>query len=105
MKFLASHTYIPESPAVVLTMVRFPAFEKVRLTGRRRKTRDHVIVGEGNPVAMHVGKLTSFPSMTYIGRRGSGWIRGVAIEEISRKRINNLDTVLHFAAKNNILES
>lgn len=68
MKFVASHTYIPESPAVVLTMVKFPFLEKLRFSGRLRNTLDHVIVGEGNPVAMHEGKVKSFPSNTYVGR-------------------------------------
>ena len=68
MKFVASHTYIPESPAVVLAMVKFPFSEKLRFCGRLGNTRDHVIVGAGNPVVMHDGKVKSFPSNTYIGR-------------------------------------
>ena len=68
MKFVASHRYIPESSAVVLTMVKFPFVEKLRSFGSLGNTRDHVIVGEGNPVAMHDGKAKSFPSKTYTGR-------------------------------------
>ena len=68
IKFVASHTYIPESPTVVLTMVKFSFLEKLRFSGRLEKTRDQVTVGIGNPVAMHVGKATSFPSMTYSER-------------------------------------
>ena len=68
MKFVASHMYIPESSAVVLTMLKFPFLEKLRCSVRLGNTRDHVIVGEGNPVAMHDGKAKSFPSKTYIGR-------------------------------------
>ena len=79
MKFVASHTYIPESAAVVLTMVKFP----FRFSGRLGNTRDHVIVGEGNPVAMHDGKVKSFPSNTYIGCCDNGLIRGVAIEQVT----------------------
>lgn len=68
MKFVALHMYTPESPAVMLTMVKFPVLEKLRSSGRLGNTRDHVIVGEGNPVAMHDGNVKSFPSNTYIGR-------------------------------------
>ena len=75
--FVASHTYIPESPVVLLTMVRLPLVEKLRLSGRLEKIRDHVTVGKGNPVAMHFGKAASFPSMTYIERSESGLMRGV----------------------------
>ena len=78
MKFAASHTYIPESSTVVLTIVRFPFLEKLRLAGRLENTRDHVMVGEGNPDAMHFGKVISFPSMTYMERSVSGLMRGVA---------------------------
>ena len=83
MKFVASHMYIPESPAVVLTMLKFAFLEKLRCSGRLGNTRDHVIVGEGNPVAMHDGKAKSFPSKTYVGRWDNGLIRGVAIEEVT----------------------
>lgn len=47
-----------------------------------------MIVGEGNPVAMQVGKVKSFPLMTYIGRWDSGLIRGVAIEELELELSN-----------------
>ena len=66
MVFTASHTYIPESKVVVLTMVRLPSLAKLRLAGRLEKTRDHVTVGKGYPKAMHFGKSASFPSVTYI---------------------------------------
>lgn len=68
MEFAALHTYTPESPAVVLTSERYPSLERLRVLERLEKSRDHVTVGEGNPVAMHFGNITSFPSMTYIGR-------------------------------------
>lgn len=66
----------------------------LRLSGRLWKTRDHVIVGEGNPVAMHEGKAKSFPSMTYIGRWDSGMIRGVAIEKLEFT-IEHINTKLY----------
>ena len=68
IELAASHTYTPESPAVVFTMERVSPLEKLRLCGRLENTRDHVTVGEGNPVAMHLGKVTLVPSMTYIAR-------------------------------------
>ena len=67
-------------------MVKFPSLEKLRLSDRLWNTLDHVIVGEGSPVAMHDGKVKSFPSMTYIGRWDNGLIRGVAIGELEVQR-------------------
>ena len=67
MEFAALHIYTPESPAVVLTTERCPSLKKLRVLGRLKKSRDHVTLGEGNPVAMHFGKITSFPSVTYMG--------------------------------------
>ena len=66
MVFTASHTYIPESPVVVLTIVRLPLLAKLRLSGKLEKTRDHVTIGKGCPKAMHFGKNASFPFVTYI---------------------------------------
>ena len=68
MKFVAWHMYNPESLAVVLAIVKFPFLEKLPFPAGLGNTRDHLIVGEGNPVAMHDGKVKSFPSNTYIGR-------------------------------------
>ena len=68
IELAASHKYTPESPAVVLTMERVPSLEKLRLCGRLANTRVHVTVGDGNPVATHLGKVTLVPSVTYIAR-------------------------------------
>lgn len=83
-------------------MVKFPSLEKLRLSDRLWNTLDHVIVGEGSPVAMHDGKVKSFPSMTYIGRWDNGLILGVAIEELEVKTeriISKLYGIKKIAAK------
>lgn len=64
ISLLASHMYTPESSLVVLAMLRFSRLGNERVFGRLENIRVHLTTGEGNPVAMHLGKVALFPSIT-----------------------------------------
>lgn len=78
ISFLASHTYIPESEALELKIVRSPSCSIALEVEIVPWYFSHLTVGGGYPSALHLGSLVMPPSLTNIGPWNIGLILGGA---------------------------